>query len=347
MTAPLSASWKLVGPVLSVFLVTACQGEAAETAKPVQTVAPAIAVEVLGVTSGGTAGEIRASGLVAYKRETALSFGSPGEIETLQADVGDQVYAGQVLATLRRTAAGADGAEAALARKTAEQNFERVSKLHAAGAASQAELDSSRLALERARERVSIVAPASGIVLRRDAEPGQVVNAGQAVLSVGEARTGIIVEASMTASEVAQLKAGDKATVSLRGRDTMIGKVARIAAKGSQSGVFTVEVQVEKPEGLRSGEVAEVIVSGSGSAQASAGPAAYVVPAISLIDARADQGLVYVVDDKGFARRRAVETGGVSDQGVTILKGLESGDKVITRGASMVRDGDAVSIANP
>lgn len=297
------------------------------------------------MSSAGGAGGIRASGLVAYKRETALSFGSAGEIETMHADVGDQVYAGQVLATLRRTAAGADEAEAALARKTAEQNFDRITKLHAAGAASQAELDSARLALERARERVSIVAPASGVVLRRDAEPGQIVSAGQGVLSVGEARTGIIVEASMTASEVAQLKVGDRASVNLRGRGTLAGQVARIAAKGTQSGVFTVEVQVEKPEGLRSGEVAEVVISSG--ANAASGPVAYTVPAISLIDARADQGVVYVVDAQGKARRRAVETGGVGDEGVTILKGLADGESVITRGASMVRDGDAVSIAKP
>ena len=63
------------------------------------------------------------------------------------------------------------------------------------------------------------------------------------------------------------------------------------------------------------------------------------------IDARADQGVVFVVDADGKARRRAVETGGVSDRGVTVLKGLSAGDSVITRGASMVRDGDAVSVA--
>jgi RND family efflux transporter MFP subunit len=345
MRDALSASPRRLWPLLGAFLLAACQGEA-ETATPAAAPAPAVAVETLTVSSGGAAGEIRASGLVAYKRETSLSFGVAGEIEVLSADVGDQVKAGQRLATLRRTATGADAAEAALARQTAEQSYARVEKLHEAGAASQAELDNARLALERSRERVSIVAPASGIVLRRDAEPGQMVSAGQGVLSIGEARTGIIVEASMTASEVARLKVGDAATVNLRGRDTMIGHVARIAAKGTQSGVFAVEVQVENPDGLRSGEVAEVVVSGGG-ADASAGPVSYVVPSISLIDARADQGLVYVVDDKGIARRRAVETGGVSDQGVTILKGLAAGDTVITRGASMVRDGDAISIANP
>jgi RND family efflux transporter MFP subunit len=323
-----------------VFLVAACSGEAAvATQKP----AAAIAVEVLNILASGAGGDIRASGLVAYKRETALGFGAPGEIESILADVGDRVAAGQVLATMRRTTTGADASEAALARLTAEQNFERVTRLHAAGAASQAELDNAKLALERARERVSIVAPAGGIVLQRDAEPGQNVAAGQRVLSIGESRTGIIVEASMTASEVSQLRVGDVASVNIRERAALAGRVARIAPKGTQSGLFTVEVQVDQPAGLRSGEVAEVVIAGRADAQEIA--AVHVVPAISLIDARADQGVVFVVDAEGKARRRAIETGGVSDRGVTILKGLSDGDRVITRGASMVRDGDAVSVA--
>jgi RND family efflux transporter MFP subunit len=322
------------------FLVAACSGEAAvATQKP----AAAIAVEVLNISASGAGGDIRASGLVAYKRETALGFGAPGEIESILADVGDRVAAGQVLATMRRTTTGADASEAALARLTAEQNFERVTRLHAAGAASQAELDNAKLALERARERVSIVAPAGGIVLQRDAEPGQNVAAGQRVLSIGESRTGIIVEASMTASEVSQLRVGDVASVNIRERAALAGRVARIAPKGTQSGLFTVEVQVDQPAGLRSGEVAEVVIAGRADAQEIA--TVHVVPAISLIDARADQGVVFVVDAEGKARRRAIETGGVSDRGVTILKGLSDGDRVITRGASMVRDGDAVSVA--
>jgi len=338
MRAALSASRKLAWPVAAAFLVVACQGEA-EIAE--QSAAPVIAVEVLPVSSAGAAGEILASGLVAYKRETALSFGAPGEIESLAVDVGDRVVAGQTLARLRRTTTGADAEEAALARQTAQQTFDRVSRLFAAGAASQAELDAARLALERARERVTITAPAAGVILRRDAEPGQIVSAGQTVLTLGEARSGIIVEASMTAPEVAQLQIGQPASITIRGREPLAGKVARIAEKGTQSGAFTVEIQVDNPSGLRSGEVAEVSVAGKGAG----GTATFTVPAISLIDARADQGVVFVVDGEGRARRRPVETGGVSDQGVTILRGLQDGDRVITRGASMVRDGDQVNVA--
>lgn len=340
MPAALSASTRLALAAGCAFLVTACSGEAAvATQKP----AAATAVEVLSIAATGAGGEVRASGLVAYKRETALGFGAPGQIESIMADVGDRVAAGQVLATMRRTTTSADASEAALARLTAEQNFDRVTRLFAAGAASQSEVDNAKLALERARERVSIVAPAGGIVLQRDAEPGQNVAAGQRVLSIGESRTGIIVEASMTASEVSQVRVGDAASVNIRERAALAGSVARIAAKGTQSGLFTVEVQVDQPAGLRSGEVAEVVIAGRADAQQTT--AVHVVPAISLIDARADQGVVFVVDAEGKARRRAVETGGVSDRGVTILKGLTDGDKVITRGASMVRDGDAVSVA--
>jgi len=340
MPAALSASTRLAMAASCAFLVAACSGEAAvATQKP----AAAIAVEVLSISASGAGEDIRASGLVAYKRETALGFGAPGEIESIMADVGDRVAAGQVLATMRRTTTSADASEAALARLTAEQNFERVTRLHAAGAASQAELDNAKLALERARERVSIVAPAGGIVLQRDAEPGQNVAAGQRVLSIGESRTGIIVEASMTASEVSQLRVGDVASVKIRERAALAGRVARIAPTGTQSGLFTVEVQVDQPAGLRSGEVAEVVIAGRADAQETT--TVHVVPAISLIDARADQGVVFVVDAEGKARRRAIETGGVSDRGVTILKGLSDGDRVITRGASMVRDGDAVSVA--
>lgn len=321
--------------------LAACGGNA-DTSPAVAPSAPPPTVEILSVAPGDSASAIRASGLLAYKRETALAFGVPGQIETLDADEGDTVHAGQVLAILRKTTASADASEAALARQTAEQNFERINRLHANGAASQVDLDNARLALERARERVSIVAPASGIILRRDAERGQIVPAGQPVLWIGEARTGVVVQATATSAEVSRVTVGDAADVLIRGREPMSGKVARIAAKSAAAGAFEIEVAVDRPEGLRSGEVAEVLIH---SEMAGVQPATrFIVPAISLVDARADQGVVFVVDADGKARRRAVETGGVTDKGVVILKGLAEGDRVITRGASMVRDGDPVRL---
>jgi RND family efflux transporter MFP subunit len=337
LSALRSAVW-----LVSLAIIAGCGSKAEAPAADIQIPPPL--VEVISATSSDSAGAVRASGLLAYKRETALSFGAPGEIETLTVDEGDRVAAGQTLATLRKTTVGADAGEAALARQTAEQNFERVSRLHASGAASQVDLDNARLALERARERVAIVAPASGVILRRDAERGQMVSAGQPFLWIGEARTGLIVQASVSSSEVTDVAIGDPVEVRVRGRDPLSGKVARIAAKSAGgTGAFEIEVLIDQPDGLRSGEVAEVLIRAKSSADKI--ETSFLVPAIALIDARADQGIVYVVDAEGRAKRRAVETGGVTDDGVVILKGLAEGDRVITRGASMVRDGDQVRVA--
>jgi RND family efflux transporter MFP subunit len=254
------------------------------------------------------------------------------------------VRAGQVLATLRRTSVGADAAEAEVVRQTAQQSFDRVSRLHAAGAASQADLDTARLALERAREIVAITAPATGVILRREAERGQVVTQGQAVLQLGEARTGVIVRAQLSSVEVARVQIGDPANIIIQGREQRSGKVSQMSPKmAAGMGSFEVEVRFDDPGGLRSGEVAEVEIA----TKASVGrpdQTTFIIPAIALIDARADQGIVYVLGENNTVKRRAIETEGVTDSGVVVTAGLSPGEAVVTRGASMVRDGDPVTV---
>ena len=345
MSRRLSAvrTWALASLVSFVGL-SACQKADEVAPPPAEAGGQAILVEAVTLASGPGEARLRLSGLVEYKRETALSFGAPGEIESIRVDQGDRVSAGQTLATLRRTQGGADAEESAIARRTAELQLSRTQTLFDKGFASQAALDNARLALERVRETAAIIAPASGVVLRRSAERGQIVNAGQAVLWLGESAAGRIVRASATGEQAALIMKGAAAEVRIRSAVSVPGRVERIAAKSDDmTGAFEVEVKLDNGADLRSGEVAEVIVAaGPGASSRSQG---FVVPALALIDGRADQGVVYVIDDTGAARRRAVETGGVTDEGVLILKGLLAGDRVVTRGAALLREGDPVRLA--
>jgi RND family efflux transporter MFP subunit len=339
-TTPLIGTW---AAALLGLLAAACSPGEASTAPAVEQKAQPVQVEVYQVEQHDLAGVIRASGQVAFKSETLLSFGAPGVIETLTVDGGDRVHAGQVLATLRRTTVGADAAESEVVRQTAQQTYDRISRLQAAGAASQADVDTARLALERARQTISIVAPASGVILSRAVERGQVVSQGQAVFQLGEDRTGVIVRAQLSSLEAARVRTGDLARIEVQGREPRTGKVTQISPKMSTGmGSFEAEIRFDDASGLRSGEVAEALVS----ARAGDAPSKdnFMIPAIALIDARADQGMVYVVDEKGVARRRAVQTEGMTDAGVVVIAGLQPGEKVVTRGASMVRDGDPVSV---
>lgn len=330
-----------IGTLLAI--LPACSPAAPAEPPKVQAVAP-VQVDVYRVEQRQLAGTLRASGLVTYKNETPLSFGAPGVIETLVVDSGTRVSAGQVLATLRRTTVGADAAEAEIVRQTAQQTYDRVNRLFAAGAASQADLDAARLGLERAREIVSVTAPASGVILRRDVDRGQTVQAGQAVLTLGEDRAGMIVSAQLSSVDVAQVNVGDRATVTITGREGTTGRVARVSPKMvAGMGSFEVEVQLDKPAGLKSGEVAEVLIAAKALVDKPVTDS-FVIPAIALIDARADQGMVYVLGPNNTAVRRAVRTEGLTDRGVVVTGGLQPGDAVITRGASMIRDGDVVKV---
>jgi multidrug efflux pump subunit AcrA (membrane-fusion protein) len=121
------------------------------------------------------------------------------------------------------------------------------------------------------------------------------------------------------------------------------GRVTRVGAKGDDAtGAFEVEIEVTAAEGLRSGMVAEVQVAAQ---PGDASQVSIIVPTLSLLDARADQGIVYVLDENAVARRRAVRTAGVTQAGVIVVEGLNPGDRVVAAGAAYVRDGESVRIA--
>ncbi len=67
------------------------------------------------------------------------------------------------------------------------------------------------------------------------------------------------------------------------------------------------------------------------------------IPRSSLLYA-GDQNYVYVIDASNVARRRNVEIGlQVSDM-VQIVSGLETGDRLVIQGQSLLTDGAAVRI---
>lgn len=302
-------------------------------------------VEIVEVAPLSAAGAVRASGLIGYRREPPLAFTSPGIIAAIHVDAGDIVHRGQRLATLRRISVGASTSEAALARENAEQELARTQTLFERGFVSQARLDEARLAVERANDSAALTAPADGVILRRAAEPSQMVAAGAPVLVLGETNSGLVVRAPVSAGDAARIRIGDTVNVIASGETApRAGRVSRVGAKSdSGTGAFEVELEIAAAEGLRSGMVAEVEIAAAPVQTAGAPP--IIVPTLSLLDARADQGIVYVIDAENIARRRAVRTAGVTQAGVLVVEGLAPGERVVAAGAAYIRDGETVRIA--
>ena len=150
-------------------------------------------------------------------------------------------------------------------------------------------------------------------------------------------------KAGLRKKRIGSIGAGARVRITELAGEARQARVARIAGQGdSGTGAFEVEIEVTNAEGLRSGMVGAVEIDAALGATAEN---ALLVPALALLDARADQGIVYVVDAEGIARRRPVRTAGVIQTGVLIIEGLNSGERVVSAGAAYVRDGEPVRIA--
>lgn len=337
------------GWVLALAALLAACGGAKDAARKEN---PAPVVSAVTVSRDGAAGAVRASGLVGYLRETTLSFKVPGVISRINVDEGDTVRAGQPLASLNLTEYSASASETDAMLRTAESQLARTRTLFEKGLVAQARLDDAQLAVDRAkaanqssgfnRSQGVIVASTGGVILRRSAQPNQNVSPGQPVLMLGEINSGLIVRAGVSSEDAARIKLGDSATVRIDAMPERHGKVTRIAAKSdAATGGFVVEIAVTPIDGLRSGLVAEATIAASGGG--ALGPIR--APTLSLLDARADQGVVFVIDANNVAHRRAVQTAGLERDSVLIVSGLEPGERVISSGAAYVQDGQTVAVA--
>ena len=207
--------------------------------------------------------------------------------------------------------------------------------------------DTKRLAAERAglrqqRDNVRLLAPADGVVISRDAEPGSTVVAGQAVLKLIEPAT-LWVKVRFDQGRSAGLAPGLRADIRLRSNPALplVGQVARLEV-GSDSVTEERVAQISfdaLPAGLSLGELAEVTVNLPITAPG------LVVPNAS-IRRQGDLTGVWLADGSGlrFAPLRLGQTG--LDGRVQVLEGLQAGDPVVVYSDKELTAGSRIKLVD-
>jgi RND family efflux transporter MFP subunit len=341
--------------LLAAFVLAGCSGEAPPP--PVVAEAPVPVALAVAVPAGGGSSLV-ISGTVRLKRETPLGFNTPGRIAAINVREGDRVGQGAVLARLDPTSLAAASSSARAEAERAEADLLRLENLFKKGWVTAPRVETARAAAVAARARVAqagfdvglatIRAPASGLILRRPAEPGQMVTPGQTVLILGEASSGYVLRVPLADADLARVQLGQLAAVSIPalGRVPLAGRVSEIGARGDDAtGTFRVEVALPDRPGLRSGLIGSALLRFGGE-----GPAggAVNVPATAVFSARADEGFVYIHDAKtGRVKLRQVSLGPLDDHALTITSGLAPGEQVVVSGPDRLRDGRLVKVRTP
>ena len=349
-----------VGMLGLAALLAGCKSETA--AKQEEAVRP---VKVAIVESAPEARTLSYAGVVRPRIESARGFRVSGKITERLISVGDRVLVDQTIARLDETdlklaelSARAAVAAAASRRDVASDNLERAKVLLPKAIISQAaydtrrnELDAAASALESAeaqlRQAVNAVSYATlkadkaGIVTAVTAEPGQVVSAGQPIITVADAgETEIAV--AVPEQDAGRLAIGQWAKVTLWAgpRLSVDGRVREIAGQADPaSRTYPVRIAVAAPpEAMRLGMTATVAL------RLEHETAPMLVPLTALTES-SNNAAVFVVDPSHkVVRRTIVALAGPSEDGVRIASGLNAGDMVVTAGVQFLRDGMRVRL---
>ncbi len=338
------------------FMTHRNKGEGADAGKDQ---APVVTVVAPG--RGTIQGTITATGTLAARREMPVGVaGEGGQVVQVLVEPGQWVGQGQVLAVIDRSVQSqqqaSQAAQIQVARANADlaqANLDRSLKLVERGFVSKADIDrltatrdaaiaQVRVAgaqlgvLQAQTRRLNIVAPASGLVLERRLEPGQVVSAGSGVL-FRLARGGEMeLKAQLGEVDLGQLAQGQSVQVTPAGSTkSFTGQIWQIAPViDPQSRQGTARVALAYAPELRPGGFATATIT-SGTLVAP------VLPESAILSD--NQGsFVYVIDKDNKAQRRPVKTGIVTDDGIAVVEGLAGTERVVLRAGGFLQPGEKV-----
>lgn len=312
----------------------------------------AVMVRVAPVTVERIAQPVTATGVVGPKEEVPLSFKIGGVIGRILVDEGQLVRAGDTLAALDLSEIDAGVTRARSAAEKAERDLTRAQRLYNDSVATleqvqnaQTGRDVAAAELETAtfnRRYAVIVAPAAGVILRRSAEPGQLVSSGAPILVLGSRARGVVLRAALADRDVVRLRRGDEAAVRFDALPDAVleGTVTEIAvAADPLTGTYRVEVKLPGADGLASGLVGHVDIAPRAATSVS------LVPIDAVLEANGSTATVFTLAADGLhAERRSVRIAFLAGDRVAVASGLDGVTRVVTDGAAYLDDGIAVRV---
>ncbi|MCZ4315724.1 efflux RND transporter periplasmic adaptor subunit [Comamonadaceae bacterium G21597-S1] len=357
---PLTGPAFLLAPLLAVVL-TACS-------KPEPQPEPVRSVKLMTVQPGTMASETQYAGEVRARTELRLGFRVPGKLVRRQAQVGQRVKAGDVLAQLDpqdfKLAIDAVRAQLAAAetnRDLAAAEFQRYKVLRAQNFISGAELERRQATLDAANAQVAqaraqldtqanqsnytrLLATVPGVVTAVDAEPGQVVAVGTPVVRLAQDGPLDVVFA-VPESSVDALPVGSRAEVRPWGGDTVRTGVVR--EKGALADpvtrTFQVKLALEPDARLPLGSTVTV----SPQALSPKGSQAIMLPTSALWHDNGGSAVWVLESGNMTLRAQPVQIVAADGNQVVVASGLEPGMQVVVAGVHVLTAGQKVTVYRP
>ncbi|MFC3067653.1 efflux RND transporter periplasmic adaptor subunit [Phenylobacterium soli] len=304
------------------------------------------AVSVVRVEPHAIQGALAASGDLTPREEAAVLPEVTGyRVASVLADVGQFVKKGQVLVRLDPTLIEAQIAQAQAQYEQAQDQANRVKGLDNQGVLSQEQIEQRRIQarvtaaqlrdLKTRYAKMNVTAPVSGLILEKTVRPGD-LSAGGATPWFRLARDGEIeLQAQLSEDDLAKIRPGQAAQVSLPSGAVVNGQVRLISPQvDPQTKLGFVRVRLPVRPDIRSGGFARAVFN----------DATGTAPAVpdTAVSYDADGASVMVVGDDNKLKRVAVQTGQRGGGWVQLMKGPPVGTRIVRAAGTLLLEGDTV-----
>lgn len=314
-------------------------------------------IEVAEVTRRASLTHVDATAKLVYDatKVAEVNARSPGVVRSIDADIGTKVEAGSRLAVLRSAGVGGDQSrlQAAKSRvQVAQANHARVAKLHAARLAAESEVLAAQQELDAARaeraaaqaslsmvggvggsSRYEITAPIAGVVTRRSATLGRMVDLEEVLFEIVDTSS-MWAEVDVPEADLTRVAVGQHVTVTVDGLGDaeFTGPLEYLAPEiDPHTRTVRGRVRLDNPDGILRGNMfaqARIAVTGSGTA--------VVVPRAAVQRAKGAH-LVFVRLAEDVFEARRVQLGPGDADFIEVTGRVAPGDEVATEGSFLLK----------
>lgn len=197
-------------------------------------------------------------------------------------------------------------------------------------------------AAEKQRDDYTLTASVSGLIGYRQVEVGDMVSAGQKLMSIYDNRR-LYVDCQAAEQDLPAFSLSMPIDVNIDSLGkTISGQVIYISPMVDPTSLmYTVRIAIDNASGeLKSGMFAKALLDSV------LRPQALLIPKAALLEKDGAE-YVFVVDAQNQVTKRTVKSGAKGDTQVEILSGLTEGDQVAVTNLSRLRDGVTVQVEAP
>jgi len=350
--------------------------------KPLNQPPQGVQAQAIEKQAGFSADGLRFSAVVTPDSDAPLGFRIPGYVISLKQvrgqdgrmrDLaeGDRVSRGAVLVRIRSSEyqdkvhqASSQAAAAEAVYQKAKLDFDRARHLYDTQSLTKPDFDSARAQYDASQEQLksaraltseaeialrdtSLIAPFDGEIVKKAVETGSFVGPGVPAFAL--AKTDVVkIVVGVPDTVVRSVRLGQPVEVGIDAFPTRTfhARISRMSsAADSITRNFEVEVAIPNHDHLlKVGMIGALqFANADGGSRAST----LLVPLSAVVQAKDGKYGVFVVSESSageVARLHSVDIGAVNGSEITVVSGLQTGERIITNGANLLKDGQRVEV---